>query len=52
VDLSQPLLWAKKLKKPVDVFIILTDTQVKQGKFNAVKSLQQYRTALKLPNAK
>ncbi|XP_069697982.1 RNA-binding protein RO60 [Periplaneta americana] len=52
VDLTQPLLWAKKVKKPVDVFIILTDTQVKQGKLKAVKALQQYRTALNLPNAK
>lgn len=52
VDLSQPLLWAKKMKKPVDVFIILTDSQVKQGRVNAVKTLQQYRSALSLPNTK
>lgn len=52
VDLSQPLLWAKKMKKPVDVFIVLTDSQVKQGRVNAVKTLQQYRSALSLPNTK
>ncbi|PSN35559.1 hypothetical protein C0J52_12499 [Blattella germanica] len=51
VDLTQPLLWAKKMKKEVDVFLIVTDNQVKQGKLKAAKALQQYRSALNLPKA-
>ncbi|KAJ9576484.1 hypothetical protein L9F63_006697, partial [Diploptera punctata] len=51
VDLTQPLFWAKNLKKMVDVFIILTDSQVKQGKVKAAKALQQYRSVVNIPNS-
>jgi hypothetical protein len=40
------------MKKLVDVFIILTDTQVRQGSADVIQSLQEYRSALNLPNAK
>nr|CAD7207358.1 unnamed protein product [Timema douglasi]CAD7269967.1 unnamed protein product [Timema shepardi] len=52
VDLAQPILWAKKNRKPVDVFVVLTDNQVKPGKVKPAVAIQQYRSALHLPNTK
>nr|CAD7413306.1 unnamed protein product [Timema cristinae] len=52
VDLTQPILWAKKNRKPVDVFVVLTDNQVKPGKVKPAVAIQQYRSALHLPNTK
>lgn len=52
VDLSSPFLWALENKKAVDVFLVLTDTQVRAGRIKATEELKKYRSELNMPNAK
>ncbi|KAG1653834.1 SS-A/Ro ribonucleoprotein [Nymphon striatum] len=52
VNLSEPLQWAQKKKKHIDMFIICTDTQTSPGDVHPADALKEYRKTMNLPNAK
>ncbi|KAJ1520768.1 hypothetical protein ONE63_003863 [Megalurothrips usitatus] len=54
VEVCQPIVWAQKTKKPVDVFIVLTDyvTNRKREFKEPAVALQEYRQEMNLPNTK
>ena len=45
-DCAAPMLYAKKNKLKVDVFIVYTDCETWVGKVHPAKALQRYRAAM------
>ncbi len=45
-DCAQPMLYARKKKLKVDVFIVYTDCETWAGKIHPSKALQKYREAM------
>ncbi|KAE8749429.1 hypothetical protein FOCC_FOCC003942 [Frankliniella occidentalis] len=54
VEVCQPIVWAQQIKKPVDVFIVITDyvTLRKREFLEPSAALQEYRQVMNLPNTK
>ncbi len=50
-DISMGILEALKYKRKYDAFVVITDNDVNSG-IKPAKSLQQYRSELKMPNTK
>lgn len=48
-DCARPIIYAKKLKVKVDVFVMFTDRETWCGKTSPVEALKQYRAAVKIP---
>ncbi|KAK3926459.1 60 kDa SS-A/Ro ribonucleoprotein [Frankliniella fusca] len=53
-EVCQPIVWAQQNKKPVDVFIVITDyvTLRKRAFLEPSAALQEYRQNMNLPNTK
>jgi len=51
-DCALPMTDAMEKKKEYDVFIVYTDNETWYGKVHPSRALQQYREAMKLPDAK
>ena len=45
-DCAQPMLYAKKKKFKVDVFIVYTDNETWAGKVHPAEALRQYRKTM------
>ena len=45
-DCAQPMIYAKKKKLEVDIFIVYTDSETWIGKVHPSKALEQYRKAM------
>ncbi|XP_034233929.1 60 kDa SS-A/Ro ribonucleoprotein-like isoform X2 [Thrips palmi] len=54
VEVCQPMVWAQQSKKPIDVFIVLTDyvTPRKRAFKDPAIALQEYRQQMNLPQTK
>ncbi|GLG97094.1 60 kDa SS-A/Ro ribonucleoprotein [Gryllus bimaculatus] len=52
VDFGLPFSWATENKKEIDVFICITDSQVRAGRLKAAEELKKYRESLNMPNSK
>jgi len=50
-DISMGILEAMKYKRKYDAFVVITDNDVNSG-IKPVEAMKQYRTAMKMPNAK
>ena len=48
-DCALPMLWALKHRVPVDVFVVLTDSETWAGKIHPVQALRQYREQTGIP---
>ena len=47
-DCAQPMIYALKKKKKVDVFIVYTDCETHSGSIHPSKALQDYREEMKI----
>lgn len=52
VDCAKPMLWAKQMKWPYDVFMIFTDYQIDVVDVKPSDALRQYRQEMNLPRAR
>lgn len=48
-DCAQPMLYAMQRKMPIDVFVILTDSETWAGTIHPPQALKQYRDKLGIP---
>lgn len=48
-DCSRPIIYAKKSKIKVDMFVVFTDRETWRGKTTPFEALRQYRKMLKIP---
>lgn len=51
-DCSKPMSHARKKKKDVDVFVVLTDSETNYHRIPPWRALQKYREAMNKPTAK
>lgn len=48
-DCAQPMLWAEKHRRPVDAFVVYTDSETWSGSIHPVQALRRYREATGIP---
>lgn len=51
-DLVIPIMWAQKASEPYDVIIIMTDHRNPSASADLATAFKQYRSTMKLPQAK
>ncbi|XP_049844123.1 RNA-binding protein Ro60-like [Schistocerca gregaria] len=52
VNMAQPVMWAQKNKKAVDVFVVITNNNNETSSASLPTCLNQYRTEMNLPQTK
>ena len=48
-DCALPMLWARKNRIPVDVFVVYTDKETWYGRVHPAETLRRYRRAMQIP---
>jgi 60 kDa SS-A/Ro ribonucleoprotein len=48
-DCALPMLYAQKERIPVDVFVVLTDSETWYGKVHPIQALREYRERMGIP---